>query len=196
MTRCGRSCVTRCKTWRCSTARSRHSSIRPERVQASKASRDRSRARRIATVVSCPTPKNSTTSAMSASSTTTAPSRRGVTRRRTRRAKPRTPRASGCATARSRVKAIHLSSCRRTPTNAARRAPWSNRLQRGLSRRWHSAPRGRRFDLRRTLRGSLHTGGEAVVPRWRARVRRRAAIRGHRRWQPLDGRRRPSRRCA
>ena len=48
-----------------------------------------------------------------------------------------------------------------------------DRFQRGLSRRWHSAPRGRRFDLRRTLRGSLHTGGEAVVPRWRARVRRR-----------------------
>jgi hypothetical protein len=48
-----------------------------------------------------------------------------------------------------------------------------NRFQRGLSRRWHSAPRGRRFDVRRTLRGSLHTGGEAVVPRWRARVRRR-----------------------
>ena len=47
-----------------------------------------------------------------------------------------------------------------------------NRLQRGLSRRWQSAPRGRRFDLRRTLRGSLHTGGEAVVPRWRARARR------------------------
>jgi uncharacterized protein len=51
-----------------------------------------------------------------------------------------------------------------------------NRLQRGLSRRWHSAPRGRRFDLRRTLRGSLHTGGEAVVPRWRARVRRRPRL--------------------
>ncbi len=32
---------------------------------------------------------------------------------------------SGCATARSRVKAIHQSSSRRTPTSAARRAPWS-----------------------------------------------------------------------
>ena len=64
------------------------------------------------------------------------------------------------------------SSLRPTPMNAAPRA-LVNRFQRGLSRSWHSAPRGRRFDLRRTLRGSLHTGGEAVVPRWRARVRRR-----------------------
>ena len=48
-----------------------------------------------------------------------------------------------------------------------------NRLQGGLSRRWRGAPRGRRFDLRRTLRGSLHTSGEPVVPRWRARQRRR-----------------------
>ena len=32
MTRCGRSCVTRFPTLRCSTARSRHSSILPERV--------------------------------------------------------------------------------------------------------------------------------------------------------------------
>jgi uncharacterized protein len=48
-----------------------------------------------------------------------------------------------------------------------------NRLQTGLSRRWRPAARGRRFDVRRTLRGSLHTGGEAVLPRWRSRVRRR-----------------------
>jgi uncharacterized protein with von Willebrand factor type A (vWA) domain len=48
-----------------------------------------------------------------------------------------------------------------------------NRLQTGLSRRWRSSPRGRRFDLRRTLRGSLHTGGEPVLPHWRARLKRR-----------------------
>lgn len=43
----------------------------------------------------------------------------------------------------------------------------------GLSRRWRRAARGRRFDFRRTLRGSLHTGGDVVTPRWRARPRRR-----------------------
>jgi uncharacterized protein len=48
-----------------------------------------------------------------------------------------------------------------------------NRLQTGLSRRWRSSPCGRRFDLRRTLRGSLHTGGEPVLPHWRARIKRR-----------------------
>jgi len=48
-----------------------------------------------------------------------------------------------------------------------------NRLQAGLSRRWRAAPRGQRFDLRRTLRSSLHTGGEPVLPRWRARQQRR-----------------------
>jgi hypothetical protein len=46
------------------------------------------------------------------------------------------------------------------------------RLQLGLSRRWRSAPRGRRFDLRRTWRASLQTGGEAVVARWLRRVHR------------------------
>jgi uncharacterized protein with von Willebrand factor type A (vWA) domain len=42
----------------------------------------------------------------------------------------------------------------------------------GQSRRWSSAPRGQRFDMRRTLRASLHTGGETLVPRWLARRRR------------------------
>jgi uncharacterized protein with von Willebrand factor type A (vWA) domain len=46
------------------------------------------------------------------------------------------------------------------------------RLEVGLSRRWRSAPRGRRFDLRRTLRVSLQTGGEALHPRWLRRPRR------------------------
>jgi uncharacterized protein with von Willebrand factor type A (vWA) domain len=48
------------------------------------------------------------------------------------------------------------------------------RVQTGASRRWHAAPRGPRFDFRRTLRTGLRTGGEAVVPRWRAHPRRRA----------------------
>lgn len=48
-----------------------------------------------------------------------------------------------------------------------------NRVRAGLSRRWRPAIRGQRFDLRRTLRTSLHTGGDVVMPRWRARPRRR-----------------------
>lgn len=46
------------------------------------------------------------------------------------------------------------------------------RLQLGLSRRWRPAVRGRRFDLRRTLRASLQTGGEALTVRWLRRPRR------------------------
>jgi uncharacterized protein with von Willebrand factor type A (vWA) domain len=46
------------------------------------------------------------------------------------------------------------------------------RLQLGLSRRWQPARRGRRFDLRRTWRASLQTGGEAVTARWLRRARR------------------------
>lgn len=42
----------------------------------------------------------------------------------------------------------------------------ATRLRLGKSRRWKSARRGRRFDVRRTLRHSLQTGGEAVTPRW------------------------------
>ena len=48
------------------------------------------------------------------------------------------------------------------------------RVETALSRRWKPALLGRRFDLRRTLRASLHTGGEAVLPRWRARAHLRA----------------------
>ncbi|HEY1304302.1 MAG TPA: VWA domain-containing protein [Vicinamibacterales bacterium] len=47
-----------------------------------------------------------------------------------------------------------------------------HRLHLGLSRRWRPARRGRRFDLRRTLRASLQTGGEPLVARWRSRPRR------------------------
>src|SRR5205807_1222344 len=40
------------------------------------------------------------------------------------------------------------------------------RVHIGLSRRWRAGSRGKRFDLRRTLRSSLQTGGEALTPRW------------------------------
>jgi hypothetical protein len=50
------------------------------------------------------------------------------------------------------------------------------RLQLGLSRRWRPAIRGRRFDLRRTLRASLQTGGDARWPRWLRRPRRAPRI--------------------
>jgi uncharacterized protein len=46
------------------------------------------------------------------------------------------------------------------------------RLHLGLSRRWRPARHGRRFDLRRTWRASLQTGGEALTARWLRRVRR------------------------
>ena len=48
-----------------------------------------------------------------------------------------------------------------------------SRVHAGLSRRWRPARHGHRFDFRRTLRSSLHTGGEVLIPRWRARPRRR-----------------------
>ena len=50
------------------------------------------------------------------------------------------------------------------------------RLHLGLSRRWRPAHRGRRFDLRRTLRAGLQTGGEALSPRWLRRPRRAPRI--------------------
>ncbi len=42
----------------------------------------------------------------------------------------------------------------------------ATRLRLGKSRRWRSSKYGRRFDVRRTLRHSLQTGGEAVIPLW------------------------------
>jgi len=48
-----------------------------------------------------------------------------------------------------------------------------SRVRAGRSRRWRPAARGPRFDLRRTLRSSLHTGGEVLSPRWQSRPRRR-----------------------
>jgi uncharacterized protein with von Willebrand factor type A (vWA) domain len=62
------------------------------------------------------------------------------------------------------------------PVDAAWRRAASvfvSRVETTLSRRWKPAVRGPRFDLRRTLRASLHTGGEAVAPRWQARPRLR-----------------------
>jgi uncharacterized protein with von Willebrand factor type A (vWA) domain len=49
---------------------------------------------------------------------------------------------------------------------------WVRRLHLGLSRRWRPAIQGRRFDLRRTLRASLQTGGDPLTPRWLRRPRR------------------------
>ena len=46
------------------------------------------------------------------------------------------------------------------------------RVHLGLSRRWRPARQGRRFDLRRTWRASVQTGGEAVSVRWLRRIHR------------------------
>jgi uncharacterized protein with von Willebrand factor type A (vWA) domain len=45
-------------------------------------------------------------------------------------------------------------------------------IRTGLSRRWRIRPRGRRFDLRRTWRASLQTGGDPIAPRWLGRITR------------------------
>jgi uncharacterized protein with von Willebrand factor type A (vWA) domain len=47
------------------------------------------------------------------------------------------------------------------------------RIHLGVSRRWRPGKRGRRFDLRRTLRASLQTGGDPVSRRWLHRTPRR-----------------------
>ena len=52
-------------------------------------------------------------------------------------------------------------------------AAFVRRVQTSSSRRWKPALRGTKFDLRRTLRSSLRTGGEPVLPRWQARPRLR-----------------------
>jgi uncharacterized protein with von Willebrand factor type A (vWA) domain len=51
-------------------------------------------------------------------------------------------------------------------------AALAGRVHAGVSRRWRPALRGPRVDFRRTLRTSLHTGGEPVTWRWRVRLRR------------------------
>jgi uncharacterized protein len=44
----------------------------------------------------------------------------------------------------------------------------ARRLRKRLTRRWHDAAKGRRLDVRRTLRASLRTGGLPMHPVWRA----------------------------
>jgi uncharacterized protein with von Willebrand factor type A (vWA) domain len=46
------------------------------------------------------------------------------------------------------------------------------RVRLGRSRRWRAMPKGRRFDLRRTLRASLRTGGDPVSVRYQGHPRR------------------------
>jgi len=50
------------------------------------------------------------------------------------------------------------------------------RLRRRLTRRWHDDTRGRRLDLRRTLRSSLKFGGVPIAPVWRAPRRERPRV--------------------
>jgi uncharacterized protein with von Willebrand factor type A (vWA) domain len=52
----------------------------------------------------------------------------------------------------------------------------AQRLRRRLTRRWRTHPKGRRLDLRRTLRGSLSTGGLPLRPSWRRVLRERPRI--------------------
>ena len=66
-----------------------------------------------------------------------------------------------------------------TPVDAAWRdaaRAFVRRLHAGLSRRWRPRRRGVRFDLRRTLRASLQTGGEPITPRWLRRPQRTPRI--------------------
>ena len=52
----------------------------------------------------------------------------------------------------------------------------AQRLRERLTRRWRDHPRGRRLDLRRTLRASLRTGGVPVKPVWRQPRRERPRL--------------------
>jgi uncharacterized protein with von Willebrand factor type A (vWA) domain len=62
-----------------------------------------------------------------------------------------------------------------TPVGAEWRAAaraFVRRVRSEASRRWRTGPKGSRFDLRRTLRASVQTGGEPLSPRWlRRRLR-------------------------
>jgi uncharacterized protein with von Willebrand factor type A (vWA) domain len=46
------------------------------------------------------------------------------------------------------------------------------RVQLGRSRRWRPSPRGRRFDVRRTMRAGIQTAGEMLSVKWLRRPRR------------------------
>ncbi|MEZ5319140.1 MAG: VWA domain-containing protein [Vicinamibacterales bacterium] len=84
------------------------------------------------------------------------------------------------AAARLRARASAMDAAGPPPDLQAADAAWrqaarafARRIEVGRARAWRPAPRGPRFDLRRTLRGSLHTGGEVLLTRWRDRPRRR-----------------------
>ena len=74
----------------------------------------------------------------------------------------------------SRFDAPELPRVERAWRDAARL--FVRRLHLGLWRRWRPATQGRRFDLRRTLRAGLQTGGEALSPRWLRRPLRAPRI--------------------
>jgi uncharacterized protein with von Willebrand factor type A (vWA) domain len=84
--------------------------------------------------------------------------------------------------ARSTYSPLHAESTDSPALNAADEA-WRaaaaalvRRLRVGLSRRLKPTKRGHRFDLRRTLRASVQTGGEALTARWLRRQRREPRI--------------------
>jgi uncharacterized protein with von Willebrand factor type A (vWA) domain len=52
----------------------------------------------------------------------------------------------------------------------------TQRLRKRLTRRWRNSIQGRRLDVRRTLRASLHTGGLPIHPVWRAQRRERPRL--------------------
>lgn len=52
----------------------------------------------------------------------------------------------------------------------------AQRLRRRLTRRWHDDARGRRLDVRRTLRASVAQGGLPLQPAWRAPRRERPRL--------------------
>lgn len=52
----------------------------------------------------------------------------------------------------------------------------AERLRRRVTRRWRDDARGRRLDLRRTLRNSLATGGVPLAPAWRTPRRERPKL--------------------
>jgi len=86
---------------------------------------------------------------------------------------PGLPRARGGA---SRVEALHDRSLSQwLPQDLALLQQLAERiaqrLRRRLTRRWRDRPCGRRLDVRRTLRASLHTGGLPLQPAWRTRRR-------------------------
>ena len=83
---------------------------------------------------------------------------------------PGLPRAQGGA---SRTEALHDRSLSQwLPQDLAQMERLAERIARALrerlSRRFRDNPRGRRLDVRRTLRRSLRTGGMPLDPAWRA----------------------------